>query len=64
MPTNREKTVEKLKKENGNRWIGSPSYDCLSCSHSMSTETNELICIENQGEHKKVNEQHVCPKWI
>ena len=61
-----EKNAEikrQLHKENGNRWVGSPSYSCLTCSHAMSTELNELICVANTT-HKTVEEKHVCENWI
>jgi hypothetical protein len=59
----RQCIIDKLRKENDQRWIGKPHYDCLSCSHSMSTEDNKLICVQNEL-HKQVDDEHVCEEWI
>lgn len=35
---------------------------CLNCSHSLSTENNELVCVL-QETHVKVQETHVCENY-
>lgn len=54
---------EQIAKENDSRWIGKAGYSCLTCSHSMSTDENELICVVNSI-HKKVDEEELCKQWI
>lgn len=56
------KITMELAKENDNRWIGKAHYSCLTCSHSMSTENNELMCVLHSI-HKKVNEEELCREW-
>jgi hypothetical protein len=55
---------EKLHKEHGQRWIGNPDYSCLTCSHSMSTEENQLICVVDAENHQPVSDDYLCKKWI
>lgn len=56
----KEKLREELDKDIS---IGSRvHYDCLNCSHSASTEDNQLICTV-EPIHKLVQEAHLCKKW-
>lgn len=62
MELDKSKLIKELDEENANRWIGKSEYSCLTCSHSMSTDENQLICVENEN-HKKVDDDHLCKKW-
>lgn len=55
---------EKLRKElDKDHSIGSRlKYDCMNCSHSASTEDNQLICTV-EAIHKQVQETHLCKEW-
>lgn len=58
----REQLEEQLHEEHGGRWIGKAEYSCLTCSHSMSTENDELICVVDEV-HKKVDDDDLCKEW-
>lgn len=57
------KLQDELHKENATRWVGKAEYSCLTCSHSMSTDDNELVCLA-QSAHKFVSDDSLCKKWI
>ncbi|AJD93116.1 hypothetical protein JMA_37980 (plasmid) [Jeotgalibacillus malaysiensis] len=59
-----EKEKEKLRKELDKEVsVGSRvHYDCLNCSHSASTEDDQLICTV-EPIHKQVQETHLCKHW-
>ncbi|MGN4714104.1 hypothetical protein ACTFR9_26755 [Bacillus cereus group sp. MYBK222-1] len=62
MKLDKAKLIKQLDKENVNRWFGKPEYSCLTCSHSMSKDGHQLVCVENEN-HKDVENEHLCKAW-
>lgn len=50
-----EKLIEWLKQENP--YVH--NFDCLNCSNSFSTDSDELICVATD-DHKTVDFNHIC----
>lgn len=62
MTLTKEEVREVVYAENENRGVSKSQLGCLNCSHSFSTDDNELVCVV-ANPHKKVAEDHLCVEW-